>query len=66
MNALNLFLSLFVFASLSVICWFAIRPPRCPRCGCREWVPLQHRGPYVAYCRSCTLVVDMSNGTTPK
>ncbi len=66
MNALNLSLSLFVFTVLSVVCWFALRPPRCPRCGCREWVPITHKGPYHAYCRNCTLEVDLSNGNTQR
>lgn len=57
------------FASLTVLfaallaagCFFLLRLPKCPRCGCREWIPIPHKGPYHAYCKGCTLEVDMAN-----
>lgn len=55
-------------ASVSAACFVALlvaflrmgRPPRCPRCGKREWIPSPHRGRYVVYCRSCLLEKDLS------
>jgi len=61
MNALNLSLSLFVFTVLSVVCWFALRPPKCPRCGSREWVSMPRFGKFAAYCKHCLKQVDMAN-----
>ena len=36
-------------------------PPKCPRCGARDWVANPHLGRYAAYCKKCTLQVDMAN-----
>ena len=38
------------------------RPPRCPRCGAREWIRLGHLGPFVAYCEQCTQRIDLRTG----
>ena len=63
MSVTAIFASLTVlFAALLALGFFCLlRPPKCPRCGNREWVPLPHRGTYIAYCRKCTLEVDMAN-----
>ena len=51
-----------LFAVLLALGFFCLlRPPKCPRCGCREWVPTPHRGRYAAYCRNCLYEVDMAN-----
>lgn len=50
-----------LFAALLALGFFCLlRLPKCPRCGCREWVPIPHLGRYAAYCRKCLLDVDMS------
>ena len=59
-----------VFASISALLAAAVvgaflwltRLPKCPRCGGREWIPLPHLGTYAAYCRKCTLQVNMVTG----
>ena len=58
-----------IFASLAVLFALAVvgafhwltRLPKCPRCGCKEWIALPHLGTYAAYCRKCALQVDMSD-----
>lgn len=50
-----------LFAALLGLAFLRVtRPPKCPRCGCREWIPIPHKGRYAAYCRKCLLDVDMS------
>ena len=39
-----------------------VRPPKCRRCGRREWVPLPHNGTYVRYCRACCYTEDAATG----
>ena len=52
---------LFAAAVVGAFLWIT-RPSKCPRCGGDEWVPLPHLGSYSAYCRKCTLQVDMATG----
>jgi hypothetical protein len=47
--------------ALGLAFFWVTRLPKCPRCGCREWVPLPHKGRYFAYCRNCLHEVDMAN-----
>ena len=61
------------FASLTVL--FAVllglaflwvtRPPKCPRCGARDWIPCKHLGPYDAYCRKCAQFISLATGLPP-
>ena len=38
-----------------------LRPPKCPRCGSREWVSMPRFGKFAAYCKHCLKQVDMAN-----
>ena len=56
------FLSLgtsFAAAILAMLWWLSL-PPRCPRCGSRDWVPAPHVGRFWAYCRKCTKFIDLA------
>jgi hypothetical protein len=59
--AVALMLSCAVMAVVLFGGFLLLRPPKCPRCGSREWAPLPHKGRYHAYCKGCTLEVDMAN-----
>ena len=57
-----------IFASISLLLFLLIfggfmllRPPKCPRCGGREWVPMPRFGKFAAYCKHCLKQVDMAN-----
>ena len=50
-----------VLAALLLAGFLLLRPPKCPRCGGREWVPLPHLGRFAAYCKGCLKQVDMAN-----
>ena len=56
----GLILACAVMAGVLFTGFMLLRPPKCPRCGGREWVPLPHIGRYAAYCRNCSQQVDMS------
>ena len=56
------FAAIFAAAVVGGFIWIT-RPPKCPRCGGDEWVPLPHLGTYAAYCRKCTLQIDMAAGS---
>ena len=66
MTVVSVFASLtLLFAVLVFGGFLLLRPPKCPRCGAREWVPLPHLGRYWAYCRKCLLFADLSKGPRP-
>lgn len=59
--AVALMLSCAVMAGALFTGFMLLRPPKCPRCGSREWVPLPHSGKFMAYCKHCLKQVDMAN-----
>ena len=54
----------FALGILGLVWWLG-RPPKCPRCGAREWIALPHLGRYSACCRNCTKQVDFANWEKP-
>jgi len=58
--AVALMLSCAVMAVVLFVGFLLLRPPKCPRCGSREWVPCTHIGKFAAYCQNCSQQVDMS------
>lgn len=52
--------SVLLAAAIGAAFFLLLRPPKCPRCGKRDWVANPHLGPYSAYCRSCLKQVDFS------
>lgn len=59
--AVALMLSCAVMAGFLFTGFMLLRPPKCPRCGSREWVPLPHFGKFMACCKHCLKQVDMAN-----
>jgi len=59
--AVALMLSCAVMAVVLFVGFMLLRPPKCPRCGSREWAPLPHSGKFMAYCSICLKQVDMAN-----
>ena len=55
---------LFAAAVVAAFLWVA-RPPKCPRCGSRDWIPCKHLGPYDAYCRKCAQFISLATGLPP-
>lgn len=66
MSIIAIFASLtLLFAVLILVGFVALRPPKCPRCGTRNWVPCKHLGPFVVYCRECAKFLDFSDPKRP-
>lgn len=59
--AVALMLSCAVMAVVLFVGFLLLRPPKCPRCGSREWVPMPRFGKFAAYCKHCLKQVDMAN-----
>ncbi len=57
----GLILACAVMAGVLFTGFMLLRPPKCPRCGSREWAPLPHSGKFMAYCKHCLKQVDMAN-----
>jgi hypothetical protein len=57
----GLILSCAVMAGVLFTVFMPLRPPKCPRCGSREWVPMPRFGKFAAYCKHCLKQVDMAN-----
>ena len=53
-------LSLVLIAVLVALFVWITTPPKCPRCGARDWVHAPHVGRYWFYCRKCSLFKELA------